>query len=106
VIPAGATHLIDLRMGGKRPPGAIWVTDDRKFAARVRTFLGSWPLVVDFEKPYDMRCVHGLDVILITASERGKTVAVSQAILEAEPRSFLVDVQGEREWVVPIPCKS
>ncbi len=106
-LPSGGSYLVAMRMSGQRPPGTIWVTESRELARRAKDRLDAHSLIVDFDRAeaYDMRCVHGLDVCLF-AHDRKNTVALSQAILAAEPRSFRVWIDREEtEWVIPWPCK-
>jgi hypothetical protein len=101
-LPIGGSSLMAIRLQGQRPPGTIWVTDDRTLARRARERLQACALIVDFEREYDMRCVHGLDVCLHSNGRREKTVDVSQAILAVEPHSFRVWIGTEQtEWVIP-----
>lgn len=104
MTPIGGKYLADMRLAGKRPPGAVWVTDHREVARRVRDRIHSYALIVDFEQTYDMRLLHGLDVALWTETPRQKAAGVCQAILEADPRSFTVTfIPEEMEWVIHVP---
>lgn len=104
MTPIGGKYLADMRLAGKRPPGAVWVTDCREVAKRVRERIHSYPLIVDFDKAYDMSVLHALDVALWTETPRQKAAGVCQAIMEAEPRTFTVTfIPEEMEWVIHAP---
>ena len=77
-----------IRFQRKRPQGFIVVTD-LGFIARNARKAGLMPVVVEWDKPLDMKALHKLDVCMIAMDrDRQKTAAIGQAILAAEPRSF------------------
>jgi hypothetical protein len=77
-----------IRIKRKRPQGFIVVTDLDVIARNARK-RGLMPVLVDWDKPLDMRPLHGLDVLMVALDrDRQKTGEIGRAILDAEPRTF------------------
>jgi hypothetical protein len=77
-----------IRLQRKRPQGFIVVTDLAVIARNARKH-GLMPVVVEWDKPKDMKALHKLDVLLVALDrDRQKTGEIGRAILDAEPRKF------------------
>ncbi len=79
--PIGAAELIKLRLAGKRPASPIVVTDT-PVVSQLNKKMGSFVL---FAEPgaYDMRCIHGLPVIVWCFGD--DQLGIVESVARAEP---------------------
>lgn len=81
-LPVGAKELIAMRLAGKRPAGHIVVTD-APVVSRLNRMAGVFALFVDSPGAWDMRCVHGLPVIVWCFGE--DQLGIVESVAQADP---------------------
>lgn len=101
-------RLHAMRVDGKRPVGTVFIGDQEKEVEFAR-HKGLFALYVPWrgELP-DMRCLHGLDLIVCLKGRRfsGEDgVRLLQTMVAANPRSMLAKRgwSGATQWVVSSP---
>jgi hypothetical protein len=82
--PRGASELIRARLMGKRPDSDIVITDLPEIAKLNRAF-GQFVLTAG-PGEWDMRCVHGLPVIVWCWTD--DLLGLVESVMQAEPSHF------------------